>query len=32
LVRLSRASRKRWPADELPDERRQPALLPVLPT
>jgi coenzyme F420 hydrogenase subunit beta len=32
LVKLSRASRRRWPADILPADRRAPALLPVLPT
>jgi coenzyme F420 hydrogenase subunit beta len=32
LTKLSTVSRKRWPADQLPDDARQPALLPVVPS
>ena len=31
LAKLSRVSRKRWPADRLPEDQRRPALLPVVP-
>lgn len=30
LVKLSTASRKRWPVDALPEERQRPGLLPVV--
>jgi coenzyme F420 hydrogenase subunit beta len=30
LAKLSRVSRKRWPADRLPEDQRRPALLPVV--
>jgi coenzyme F420 hydrogenase subunit beta len=32
LAKLSTVSRKRWPADRLPDVAGQPALLPVVPS
>jgi len=31
LVKLSRVSRRRWPADTLPAEHRAPAMLPIVP-
>jgi coenzyme F420 hydrogenase subunit beta len=31
LTKLSEVSRKRWPADRLPEEHRAPALLPMVP-
>jgi coenzyme F420 hydrogenase subunit beta len=32
LVKLSKASRKRWPSDSLSEERRAPGLLPIVPS
>jgi hypothetical protein len=31
LLKLSEISRKRWPADSLPEDRRAPAMLPMVP-
>jgi len=30
LVKLSTVSRRRWPADRLPEQQRAPAMLPIV--